>query len=594
MERGIESGQVEQLSQERILSIMNSLKILLVHGVGHKESNGTWDAEWQTAIRTAVGAIDPVVKCEFEKLPYDEQFANAKLDAGVIAEALARLLASGVRHGIGDIFSSRGFGDGIRWTAGMVAQWAADEELRAGCNAALENMIMQFRPDVICAHSLGSLIAYDTFARKPDVVAGKTFITLGSQIGNPFVRSIFGGRILPLKEASFWYHLFNGEDDVLTAGIDIRGDNFEQVTTFFDIPGYADHDPAAYLSHPDAIDQVWRSIVTKRPATLSRSLASLKKAAVKPKRRALLVGINGYPDPADRLEGCVNDVYLMSEVLQEQGFDPKDIRVVLNERATAGGIRERLEWLLDGAGKDDQRFFFYSGHGAQLPGYGGREEVDHVDECLVPFDFDWSKEKAVTDDWFCRLYSQLPYDTNFTAVLDCCHSGGMTRNGALKVRGLDPPDDIRHRSLKWDRKRSMWVPRELALAGKELVDEGEKAHYLGSTGAERRLGLAVPLWTSADNFRKATRAYGHSGPYTPILLEACREEEYSYEYRHGVTSYGAFTYCLAGILRQMRAEKKPVTVDKLIKGVAKRLKELKYQQTPVLVCPKERRGQVLL
>jgi hypothetical protein len=276
---------------------MSTLKILLVHGVGHKEVSGTWDAEWQTAIRTAVGGIDPDVTLTFEKIPYDEQFATAKLDAGVIAEALARLLASGVWHGIGDIFSSRGFGDDVRWTAGMVAQWAADEELRAGCNAALENMIAQFNPDLICAHSLGSLIAYDTFARKPDVVAGKTFITLGSQIGNPFVRSIFGGRIEPLKQASFWYHLFNEEDDVLTAGIDIRADNFEQVTTFFDIPGYADHDPTAYLSHPNAIDLVWRSIVSRRPATLSRSLASLKKAAVKPKRRALLVGINGYPNP---------------------------------------------------------------------------------------------------------------------------------------------------------------------------------------------------------------------------------------------------------------------------------------------------------
>ncbi len=572
---------------------MNTLKILLIHGVGHTEANGTWDAEWQAAIRTAVGGIDAGVTFEFEKIPYDGHFAKAKLDAVVVAEALARLLASGVWHGIGDIFTSRGFGDDIRWTAGMVAQWAADEELRDSCNEALESMIRQFKPDVICAHSLGSLIAYDTFARKPDLIAGKTFITLGSQIGNPFVRSIFGGRIEPLKEASFWYHLFNDEDDVLTAGIDITADNFEQVTTFFDIPGYADHDPAEYLSHPNAINLVWRSIVNRRPATLSRSLSSLKKAAAKPKRRALLVGINGYPDPADRLEGCVNDVYLMSEVLQEQGFDPKDIRVVLNKRATADGIRERLEWLLEGARKDDQRFFFYSGHGAQLPGYGGREEVDHLDECLVPFDFDWSKEKAVTDDWFCRLYSQLPYDTNFTAVLDCCHSGGMTRNGSLKVRGLDPPDDIRHRSLKWDAKHGMWVQRELGLATKNLVDKGEKAHYLGSSGAERLLGRAVPLWSSAENYRKSTKAYGHSGPYTPILLEACCEGEYSYEYRHGVTSYGAFTYCLASILRKMRTDKKAPTFEMLIKAVTQRLKTLNYQQTPVLVCPKDKCSHII-
>lgn len=569
------------------------MKILLIHGVGHKEANGTWDAEWQAAIRKTVGAIDPGVTFEFEKLPYDEQFDNAKLDAGVVAEALARLLASGVWHGIGDIFSSRGFGDNVRWTAGMVAQWAADEALRSSCNAALESKIAQFKPDVICAHSLGSLIAYDTFARNPAVVSGKTFITLGSQIGNPFVRSIFGGRIEPLTKASFWYHLYNKEDDVLTAEIDLTAANFEQVTTFFDIPGYADHDPTEYLSHPNAISQVWTALAGKTPKSLTRALGSLKKAAAKPKLRALLVGVNDYPDPADRLEGCVNDVYLMSELLQEQGFNPQDIRVVLNERATADGIRERLEWLLEGARKDDQRFFFYSGHGAQLPGYGGKEEVDHLDECLVPFDFDWSKERAVTDDWFCRLYSQLPYETSFTAVLDCCHSGGMTRNGSLKVRGLDPPDDIRHRSLKWDAKHDMWVPRELALATKKLVDKGDKAHYLGSSGAERRLGRAVPLWSSAESFRKSKKVYNHRGPYTPILLEACSEGEYSYEYRHGVTSYGAFTYCLVNMLRTMRKSKKEPTFEELMKAVTKRLKALSYQQTPVLVCPKDKNSHVI-
>lgn len=565
------------------------MRVLLIHGVGHKEANGSWDAEWQAAIQKAKGSIDPGVEFVFEKLPYDDQFASAKLDAGVVAEALARLLASGVWHGIGDIFSSRGFGDDVRWTAGMVAQWAADEGLRASCNAALASKIAQFNPDVICAHSLGSLIAYDTFARNPAVISGKTFISLGSQIGNPFVRSIFGGRIEPLREASFWYHLYNEEDDVLTAEINLAANNFKQVTTFFDIPGYADHDPTEYLSHPNTISQVWTALLGKSPKSLTRTIEPLKRAASKPKLRALLVGVNDYPNPADRLEGCVNDVYLMSALLQEQGFDPKDIRVVLNERATADGIRERLEWLLEGSGKGDQRFFFYSGHGAQLPGYGGKEEVDHLDECLVPFDFDWSKEKAVTDDWFCGLYSQLPYETNFTAVLDCCHSGGMTRNGSLKVRGLDPPDDIRHRSLKWDAKHGMWVPRELGLATKELVDKagkGDKANYLGSSGAERRLGRAVPLWSTAKNYEKSKKAYGHNGPYTPILLEACGEGEYSYEYRHGVTSYGAFTYCLEHILRQMRADKNPPTFEKLIKAVTQRLKALKYQQTPVLICPK--------
>jgi hypothetical protein len=32
------------------------------------------------------------------------------------------------------------------------------------------------------------------------------------------------------------------------------------------------------------------------------------------------------------------------------------------------------------------------------------------------------------------------------------------------------------------------------------------------------------------------------GPYLPLIIEACQEKEFSYEYRDGATSYGAFTY----------------------------------------------------
>jgi hypothetical protein len=54
--------------------------------------------------------------------------------------------------------------------------------------------------------------------------------------------------------------------------------------------------------------------------------------ATRTPRRALLVGINDYPNPDDRLEGCVNDVFKISATLQQIGFDPEDIRVLFNER----------------------------------------------------------------------------------------------------------------------------------------------------------------------------------------------------------------------------------------------------------------------
>ena len=55
-----------------------------------------------------------------------------------------------------------------------------------------------------------------------------------------------------------------------------------------------------------------------------------------------------------------------------------------------------------------------------------------------------------------------------------------------------------------------------------------------------------------DEYDKTRKELGHHGPYLPILLEACQEQEFSYEYRDGATSYGAYTFCMAKVLREHR------------------------------------------
>ncbi len=71
-----------------------------------------------------------------------------------------------------------------------------------------------------------------------------------------------------------------------------------------------------------------------------------------------------------------------------------------------------------------------------------------------------------------------------------------------------------------------------------------------------------------------------------MLLQACREEEYAYEYRHGVTAFGAFTYALTTVFRQLAVAGKPATFEALVATAGKRLSELRYDQHPVVVGPK--------
>ena len=587
------------------------MKILLIHGVGRPEKNDpTWPVAWETVVSEQLSSYG--VQSEFQAVPYDDIFADPKYkyDAVQYAKAVEKLLAGLIWHGITDPFTSaaqrdmatRGIGDEIHWRAGIVAQWLVQKDLQAACRQRILENIQGFGPDVVCAHSLGTLLSYDLFTHDNAgraAIKGRTYLTFGSQIGHPAVAdSMWGGRVT-MVGAKFWHHLYNPHDPVFTQEIRLNSEpDFSQTTTSFGgwFLDFSAHDAvttpngkhSGYLDHPITHDSVWRTIAGGASArAFTRSLRTVSKITAPPERRALLVGINDYPDPANRLEGCVNDVFLVSSLLQESGFKSEKIRVVLNERATREGILERLHWLLDEAEDGQERVLFYSGHGAQMPAYGAKEEVDHMDECLVPYDFDWSREHAITDDDFFALYSQLPYDTRFFTIFDCCHSGGMTRDGSRKIRGITPPDDIRHRVLRWNMNEEMWEARPLPSTNPNLGGgKAVRRKFLGRSGATHRLGRAMPLRTLPQRqYNRVRKQRGHRGPFLPVIFEACSEQQYSYEYRHGVTSYGAFTYAMAKNLRALREAGRHPSFEQLIERTNDTLRTLKYDQTAQLVGP---------
>jgi hypothetical protein len=598
------------------------MQILAIHGVGHADAKTDWKPRWQQAVLAGLGAWRPGLAPTIDYLAYDDLFEAAPLGAPEVLEALYRLSASSLFYGLTDRLRSRGglasALDAVRWTAGMIAQWVALEDLRAQLRDRLATAIQQYQPDIILAHSLGSLIAYDTLRR--DEVAGGTldrdlsFVSFGSQIGNPAVRSVFGGRIEPLERCRFWWHLYNAADDVFTCPLGLPSvGRFRQVDTFFDIAGFADHEGASYLGHEQTSLTVWQDLAATapraravaagaRPADLAQQHARIAVRDKPPelKRKAVLVGVADYPDPANKLDGPVNDVFAVSAALQELGFPVDGIRVVLNDRATGPGIRERLQWLLEEARDGDQLFFFFAGHGAQVPGYGRDSEVDRLDECLVPYDFDWKPGDGIADDELAALYGQLPYGCQFTIMLDCCHAGGMARGTALRARGLAPPDDIRHRMLRWDRDSQMWLPRERLVhvtpqEEKKVARASDRPSWLGESGSVRRMGRGTSLWTpSATEYRQAKAANDHRGPYVPVMLEACAEGELAYEYRHGVTAYGAFTYSVCSVLHQVAAQQKRqrFSFEQLIERVGERIASVVAEpQNPQLHCADARRRE---
>lgn len=569
-----------------------TLKILCVHGVGKHPNGGPWEGLWKRSIEAPITSIDPEIEIKIEFAYLDDIFDDYPIDAEDILKALVKLGASGL---MAPFRQPRGMGANIRWTAGMVVQWVENDELRQRTRDVITSRIKEFKPHLIIGHSLGSLVCYDAFTSKggDPLIKGRRFVSCGSQIGNPFVIGNFaGGRLTPLP-AAYWYHLYNEEDDVFTAPIRLSASNFSQIDTYFDIEdSRTDHDVTWYMKHARTTGTVWSDMVlAQRHSPLSKRWEIQKpttkgeKLGMKPKRRALLVGLNEYADSSQDLEGCVNDVFLVSSLLQESGFDAEDIRIVLNDRATCEGLRSRMEWLLNDTRAGDIRFFYFSGHGAQLPTYGVNERIDRVHETLVLHDFDWTKRNAFTDEEFYDLYSQLPYDSRFFAVFDCCHAGGMTRSTSSRVRGISPPDDVRHRTLRWDPQREMWVPRRLPSPNSEFAKRFDME--LADTSITHRLGCAMDLRTLPKPEQKKLAAKRHhQGPYLPVLIYACETNQFAFEYQHGAISHGAFTYSLVKTLRGDRRLPQPkLTFESLIDVVRDELGTLGYNQRPSLIAP---------
>jgi hypothetical protein len=201
--------------------------------------------------------------------------------------------------------------------------------------------------------------------------------------------------------------------------------------------------------------------------------------------RALLVGINAYPNAP--LRGCVNDVLLMTKLLHEHGFDDKEITLLTDRRATKAQISRELQRLVRGLEPGDRIIYHFSGHGVQLPARDDEGELDGLDECQCPVDFDFSRDSAVVDDEIEKILARVPAGVEAIVISDSCHSGTLDRNLSpitqWGARFMPLPAD-----LAWDaevaKRRGM---RIRSVAGRS----GASPHAVVITGCE-------PDQTSAD------------------------------------------------------------------------------------------------
>jgi len=268
-------------------------------------------------------------------------------------------------------------------------------------------------------------------------------------------------------------------------------------------------------------------------------------------KKALLIGINKYSISNADLKGCVNDVTNIRDILLRFfGFPVKDIRVLVDERATKKAIIKRLHWLVKGAKKDDQLLFHFSGHGSQVRDRDGDELKDHLDEILCPHDMDWD-DTFITDDDLSKLFSNLPKGVNLEVLLDCCHSGTGTRELSA-IQNL---------------------PREFSMSPRFL---------------------AAPLDIQSrndDDDIAISRVFRKRNPMNHVLFAGCKENQTSADAFIKGSYNGAFTYFLCKHLRKTQGD---IDRTDLLKRVRASIRYEGFSQTPQLECPKSERKKMLL
>jgi hypothetical protein len=116
---------------------------------------------------------------------------------------------------------------------------------------------------------------------------------------------------------------------------------------------------------------------------------------------------------------------------------------------------------------------------------------------------------------------------------------------------------------------------------------------MGSNKATVKLGRNMPLLRDQTEkcYDKRKRSPRVTGPFMPVIFEACSEDNFAYEYRDGATSYGAFTFLLERTLRADLFGKRELTFDAVEKKVRASLVNLGFDQVCNVEGPAAARGR---
>lgn len=272
-------------------------------------------------------------------------------------------------------------------------------------------------------------------------------------------------------------------------------------------------------------------------------------------KRALLVGIDVYPDPRNNLNSCVADTLAFKALLQERyQFDAASITLLHNQDATLEGVRTGLDALFYGAQAGDELVYFESSHGYRHP------EGNTMVEVLCLYD------GFLEDTELSQRTQVLPADV-LTVVLDACHSGGMNKlffpGGEVQVA-----------------RAKVWQPTpEQAERLAQTYAQVTRFKFFGRTATGDTGAVAKNLVIDPVGIAPAKDLDEGAVDLNGALFAACLADQTAAAGSPPTNNLSAFTY---GIVSEIDTS---LSLSQLSERVAARLTALNMGQTPIAEAP---------
>ena len=192
-------------------------------------------------------------------------------------------------------------------------------------------------------------------------------------------------------------------------------------------------------------------------------LTVLLVTTVKANVRILSIGVSKYPENSGwNTLNAHNDIALISSI-------SKNPIILEDSQATYQNINSSFKKILSSAELGDTIIVHFSGHGQQILTENSNQEIDGIDEALVPYNACKNKSAVYqgqyhyTDDEFGEQINNLREKVGSTglviALLDACHSDSMDRDpgknnyrGTEEIFGADllSSDEIKELRDKYD------------------------------------------------------------------------------------------------------------------------------------------------